>query len=112
MPGPEYRGWAGSSGLAPYLANAECEVKCMRSESLDEAVSVRADFHGGKVTPVAFRRRGREHRVARVNARWIDRAGKHPRFYFSVTDESGDVYQLQLQGGDLLWWLDMVTLDG
>jgi hypothetical protein len=84
----------------------------MRSEALDEAVSVRADFHGGRVTPVAFRRRGREHRVARVNARWMDRAGKHPRFYFSVTDENGDVYQLQLQGGDLLWWLDMVTLEG
>ncbi len=84
----------------------------MRSESLDEAVSVRADFHGGSVTPVAFRRRGREHRVARVNARWVDRAGKHPRFYFSVTDENGDVYQLQLQGGDLLWWLDTVTLEG
>jgi hypothetical protein len=30
----------------------------------------------------------------------------------SITDESGDVYQLQLQGGDLLWWLDTVTLDG
>src|SRR5262249_12501832 len=70
----------------------------MRSEALDEAVSVRADFHGGAVTPVAFSRRGREHRVARVNARWVDRAGRHPRFYFSVTDESGDVYQLQLQG--------------
>jgi len=84
----------------------------MQSEALDEAVSVRADFHGGTVTPVAFRRRGREYRVARVNARWIDRAGKHPRFYFSVTDENGDVYQLQLQGGDLMWWLDMVTLDG
>lgn len=108
MPGPECRGRAGPSGLAPYLSNA----KHMRSEALDEAVSVRADFHGGTVTPVAFRRRGREHRVARVNARWIDRAGKHPRFYFSVTDESGDVYQLQLQGGDLLWWLDTVTLDG
>jgi hypothetical protein len=84
----------------------------MRSEALDEAVSVRADFHGGRVTPVAFRRRGREHRVARVNAHWVDRAGRHPRFYFSVTDENGDVYQLQLQGGDLLWWLDTVTLEG
>mgnify|MGYP001764434515 FL=1 len=84
----------------------------MRSETIDEAVSVRADFHGGRVIPLAFRRRGREHRVARVNARWVDRAGKHPRFYFSVTDENGDVYQLQLQGGDLMWWLDTVTLEG
>ena len=84
----------------------------MRSEALDEAVSVRADFHGGSVTPVAFRRRGREHRVARVNARWVDRAGKHPCFYFSVADESGDVYQLQLQGADLVWRVDTVSLEG
>jgi hypothetical protein len=84
----------------------------MRSETLDEAVMVRADFQGGAVTPVAFRRRGREHRVVKVNARWIDRVPRHPHFYFSVTDESGDVYQLQLQSGDLLWWLDAVMVEG
>jgi len=84
----------------------------MRNESLDEAVAVCADFRGGVVTPVAFVRKGREHRVARVNARWIDRVPRHPHFYFSVTDESGDVYQLQLQGGDLVWWLDSVTVEG
>ena len=83
----------------------------MRHEALDEAVPCAPTSRAASVTPVAFRRRGREHRVVRVNARWIDRAGTHPRFYFSVTDESGDVYQLQLQGGDLLWWLDSVTLE-
>lgn len=84
----------------------------MRSEAIDEAVAVRADFRGGIVTPVAFRRGAREHRVTRVNARWIDRSGKHPRFYFSVTVDSGDVYQLQLYGADLVWWLDSVALEG
>jgi len=103
---------AGADPALPAAPEPSVHIPNMRSEALDEAVSVRADFHGGSVTPVAFRRRGREHRVARVNARWVDRAGKHPRFYFSVTDESGDVYQLQLQGGDLLWWLDTVTLEG
>jgi hypothetical protein len=83
----------------------------MRSEAIDEAVAVRADFSGGQVTPVVFRRRGRDHRVRQVNARWVDRAGKHPSFYFSVTDVNGDVYQLQLQSGDLLWWLDSVTME-
>ena len=84
----------------------------MRNEALNEAVGVRAEFHGGAVTPLTFERRGREHQVARVNARCVDRAGKHPRFYFSVTDAAGDVYQLQLQTGDLVWWLDTVTLEG
>jgi len=84
----------------------------MRQELIGQAISVRADFQGGVVTPVAFRRAGREHRVARVNTRWVDRAGRHPRFHFSVTDESGDVYQLQLSGADLVWWLESVALDG
>lgn len=84
----------------------------MRQELIGQAISVRADFQGGAVTPVAFRRGGREHRVARVNARWVDRAGRHPRFHFSVTDESGDVYQLQLSAADLVWWLESVALEG
>lgn len=84
----------------------------MRHEPLDEAVTVRADFQGGVVTPLAFRRGSRELRVTSVNARWVDRAGRHPHFYFSVTVESGDVYQLQLQGGDLVWRLDSVALEG
>lgn len=84
----------------------------MRIEAIEEAVPVRADFQGGTVTPLAFRRGGREHRIVRVNARWIDRVPRHPHFYFSVTVETGDVYQLQLQGNDLVWWLDSVQMEG
>jgi len=84
----------------------------MRLETIDEAIPVRADFKGGAVTPLAFRRGGREHRIVRVNARWIDRSPRHPYFFFSVTVESGDIYQLQLQSGDLVWRLDSVTLEG
>ncbi|NOT33862.1 MAG: hypothetical protein HOP12_06800 [Candidatus Eisenbacteria bacterium] len=84
----------------------------MRLELIDEAVPVRADFHGGVVTPIAFRRGGREHRVVSVNARWTERSGRHPHFFFSVTASSGDVYQLQLQSGDMVWRLDSVALEG
>jgi len=84
----------------------------MRQEAIDQAIAVRADFQGGIVTPLAFRRGGREQRVVHVNTRWVDRAGRHPRFYFSVTVESGDVYQLQLSGADLVWWLESVVLEG
>lgn len=84
----------------------------MRHERIDEAVAVRADFQGGVVRPVAFRRGGREQRVTRINARWVDRSGRHPHFCFSVTVESGDVYQLRLQSADMLWRLDSVALEG
>ena len=49
--------------------------------------------------------------MTRVNARWVDRAGRHPRFHFSVTVESGDVCELQLSAADLVWWLDSITLE-
>jgi hypothetical protein len=84
----------------------------MRIELINEAVPVRADFQGGRATPLAFRLGPREHRVTAVNARWVDRAGRHPRFCFSVTTESGDVYQLHLSAADLIWRLESVTLDG
>jgi len=84
----------------------------MRLEPIDEPVAVRAEFRGGMATPLAFRRNGREHRITCVNARWLDRAGRHPLFYFSVTDEHGDVYQLHLQSADLVWRLDSVMLEG
>lgn len=84
----------------------------MRLERIDRAAAVRADFQGGVVTPIAFRLDGREQRIAHVNARWTDRAGRHPSFYFSVTVESGDVYQLQVQGSDLVWRVDSVSLEG
>ena len=84
----------------------------MQRELIDEAISVRADFKGGVVTPLAFRRGGREQRITQVNTRWIDRSGRHPQFFFSVSVESGDVYQLRLSGADLVWWLESVTLEG
>ena len=84
----------------------------MRHEAIDEAVPVRAEFRGGVVTPLVFRRGGREHRVTAVHARWVDRSGRHPRFYFSVAVDSGDVYQLQLAAADLVWRLDSVVLEG
>ena len=84
----------------------------LRTERIDEAVAARADFAGGVVTPVAFRRKSREHRVTRVNARWLDRAGRHPSHHFSVTDDQGDVYQLRLQTTDMVWWVETVTLEG
>ena len=84
----------------------------MRLERLNEAVKVRADFHGGRVRPLLIRRGGRELKVERVTARWEERRGAHKIHYFSVQVASGDVYQLEFSSGDLLWKLDSVMLDG
>ncbi len=54
----------------------------------------------------------RNPRSVEREARWVERSGRHPSFFFSVTDESGDVYQLQLQSAEMVWWLDSVALEG
>ena len=83
----------------------------MRREAIQQAVAVRADFQGGVVTPVSFRHAGRERRSDPAGDQFHARAGRHPRFHFSVTVESGDVCELQLAAADLGWWLDSITLE-
>ncbi len=84
----------------------------MRWEQLDEPVKVRADFQGGVVSPVIFRRGERRIGVRSVNTRWQDVRGHHRLFYFSVTADTGDVYQLCFDTGDLTWRLEYVMFEG
>jgi hypothetical protein len=80
-------------------------------ERLDEKVKVRADFGGGTIKPLVFMRRGQIHRVVKVNCRWMDREGTSKIYYFSVTSDSGDVYQIHLNAGDMTWHLDQVMVE-
>jgi hypothetical protein len=84
----------------------------MRWEQLDEPVKVRADFQGGVVSPVLFRRGGQRVAVRAVNTRWQDSRGRHRVCFFSVTGDTGDVYQLCFHTGDLTWRLEYVMVDG
>lgn len=84
----------------------------MRMETIDEAVKVRADFQGGVITPLLFKRGAQDLRVVAVNARWEDREGAQKIHFFSVTVGSGDVYQLRLDGADMVWRVESVMLDG
>jgi hypothetical protein len=83
----------------------------MLVERLDEKVKVRADFGGGLIKPLIFVRRGQIHRVKQVNCRWMDREGTAKIYYFSVTSDSGDVYQIHLNAGDMTWHLYQVMIE-
>lgn len=84
----------------------------MRWEPIDEAVKVRADFQGGAITPLLFRRGREVRKLHTVNTRWQDGRGRHRLHYFSVTADTGDVYQLCFDSGDLTWRLEYVMFDG
>jgi hypothetical protein len=83
----------------------------MLIEPLQEAIKVRADFQGGTIRPVLFRRGPVLHRVQAVHASWEDREGQQKILYFSVSVVSGDVYQLSFHSGDLLWFADSVMME-
>ena len=84
----------------------------MHVERLDEAVACRADFAGGRVTPLVFWRGGRPHPVTQVHARWLDRSARHPQFYFSAQTETGDIFELRLDTGGMTWHVQSVLLEG
>jgi hypothetical protein len=83
----------------------------MLVEQLDEPIKVRADFQGGVIRPLLFRRGPICHRVVQLNTCWEDREGQHKIYFFSVSVASGDVYQLRFHAGDLLWYADSVMME-
>ena len=82
----------------------------MRTETINEPVRVRADFTGGEITPVAFKRKGRIYRVEKVNARWTDTAPEKPVYYFSI-DSGPNAYELSLSTRDMIWRLERVMME-
>lgn len=84
----------------------------MQVEHLNEAVKVRADFQGGRIVPLVFRRKDKSYKVLQVNAAWEDREGAQKLYFFSVTADSGDVYQLRFSGKDMTWYVDLVMMEG
>lgn len=83
----------------------------MRVETLDEAVQIRADFKGGVITPILMKRAGRTLKVKAVNGRWLDREGGSPVYFFSISTQAGDVFQLCLRAQDMTWHLCAVMIE-
>lgn len=82
----------------------------MKVELIQEPVKVRADFSGGVISPLAFKRNHETYRIERVNCHWRDKQGQEISHYFSVL-AAGDVYELRLRLSDMTWWIERVMLD-
>lgn len=81
----------------------------MHIEALDEPIKVRADFEAGQVSPLRIRRGAVAYRVTQVHARWVDRSLRYPRFFFSLSVDSGDVLQISLRTESMSWHLESVA---
>ena len=83
----------------------------MEIEKTDEPLKVRADFNaGGKIRPILLRRGSRVYQVKEVNGTWEDREGLYRIHYFSLTVDSGDVFQVTFRPGETSWRLTCVAL--
>ena len=83
----------------------------MREERIREPVRwVVVRFEPGSIEPLYFRWGGREFRVTGRNAAWSDRETRPFRHFFSLTVESGEVFQLCYREGDSVWTVDSVLV--
>ena len=81
------------------MAEAEIHEKLAR-------VVVR--YEGGRIDPLEIRWKTRDLTVRGVNARWIDRATRPWRYFFSVSTTTGEVLILSWREGEGLWYLESV----
>ena len=62
------------------------------------------------IEPLEFRWGTRDLRVASLNTRWVDRATRPIKYFFSVTTSSGDVCILCHSEGDSIWYLESILV--
>ena len=84
----------------------------MYEERVDEPLrKVYVLFGEGRIRPIALLRGERKYRISRVNASWVDRSLRPARHGFSVTVDSGEIFQLLYTEGDPVWRLESVLLE-
>ena len=83
----------------------------MREEKIEEPLGyVLVHFEGGRIRPLRFRWGLREFHVSEQNTQWIDRDIRPIRYFFSVTVQSGEIFQLCFREGDPVWIVDSILI--
>ena len=68
-------------------------------------------FSGGKMEPMVLLWGERRYRVDRINSSWVDRSLRPPRHGFSLTVDSGDIFQVSYEEGNPIWKLEYILTD-
>jgi len=66
---------------------------------------------GGRIVPVAVEWGQRKIKVARVNSSWVDRSLRPHRYGFSLTMETGEIFQVSYEEGNPVWKLEYILTD-
>ena len=84
----------------------------MHEESIDEPLrKVYALFDEGKIQPLALEWGEQKLKVTRINSNWIDRSLRPHRHGFSLTMETGEIFQVSYEEGNPVWRLEYILMD-
>ncbi len=79
----------------------------MKFVDIPTAVETRFDEEG-RVTPTAFRWRGRDVRISDVGRRWTEPHGPHQLCHYLVMTPAQDTFELCLDTGTMQWKITRV----
>ena len=83
----------------------------MHEEQIGEPLQkVYVLFEGGKIRPRALLWGTRRYKVVEINSSWIDRSLRLPQHGFSLTVDSGKIFQV-LYEGNAAWRLEYILID-
>lgn len=80
-------------------------------EKVGEPIDVMATFKNGKLSPRAFLWHGRRYTVSEVTSMWTDLEGQFRRYYYAVTTDAPNLYEIYFQTKDLHWTLSKIYFD-
>jgi hypothetical protein len=67
-------------------------------------------YEGGKIELLEFRWGSRDLKVKSANARWVDRATRPIKYFFSVLTTTGEVAVLSYREGESIWYIESVLV--
>ena len=83
----------------------------MHEEQISESLQkVYVLFEKGKIRPRVLLWGTRRYEVVQINSSWIDRSRKLPRHGFSLTVDSGEIFQV-LYEGNATWKLEYILTE-
>lgn len=83
----------------------------MKEERVNDPISkIFVLFEKGEIKPIEFYWAKRNYKVTKNNMYWIDRKVRPIQYGFSVTVESGEIFQLIYREGDPVWRIETVIL--
>ena len=83
----------------------------MREEQINEPLQkVYVLFEEGKIRPRALLWGTRRYKIVEINSSWVDRSPRLPKHGFSLTVDSGEIFQV-LYEGNASWKLEYILTD-